>query len=127
MTVSAPRRIQRRRIAGWTAPLDPQGRRPVYVGRNTRWGSPWVAIEAERGWEVARDWRGGWEIKPTTHPTREAAHKVAVDLYRAWLEVNADLTNRARDGLAGRTLMCWCAEDAPCHADVLLDIANRVA
>ena len=26
--------------------------------------------------------------------------------------------------LAGKNLACWCALDAPCHADVLLDIAN---
>ncbi|MDP6564592.1 MAG: DUF4326 domain-containing protein, partial [Alphaproteobacteria bacterium] len=27
--------------------------------------------------------------------------------------------------LAGRDLACWCRLDGPCHADVLLDIANR--
>lgn len=117
-------RIQRRRTAGWTAPLDPQGRRPVYVGRNTRWGNPWTITETKTGWTITRDWRGGWDIKPTEHPTREAAHKVAADLYREWLATNTDLTARAKEGLAGRTLMCWCPKTQPCHADVLLDVAN---
>ena len=27
--------------------------------------------------------------------------------------------------LKGRDLACWCSLDVPCHADVLLDIANR--
>lgn len=27
--------------------------------------------------------------------------------------------------LAGRDLACWCPLDQPCHADVLLDLANR--
>lgn len=27
--------------------------------------------------------------------------------------------------LAGRDLACWCPLDQPCHADVLLDVANR--
>lgn len=27
--------------------------------------------------------------------------------------------------LRGKNLACWCALDAPCHADVLLEIANR--
>jgi hypothetical protein len=29
-----------------------------------------------------------------------------------------------RTGLAGRTLACWCPLDQPCHADVLLLLAN---
>lgn len=31
-----------------------------------------------------------------------------------------------RRELAGKTLACWCAIDDPCHADVLLEIANHV-
>jgi hypothetical protein len=27
--------------------------------------------------------------------------------------------------LAGRDLVCWCPLDAPCHADVLLELVNR--
>ena len=27
--------------------------------------------------------------------------------------------------LRGKNLACWCALDAPCHADVLLELANR--
>lgn len=30
-----------------------------------------------------------------------------------------------RINLAGHDLACWCALDKPCHADVLLDLANR--
>lgn len=29
-----------------------------------------------------------------------------------------------RAELAGRDLMCWCALDQPCHADVLLELAR---
>jgi hypothetical protein len=28
------------------------------------------------------------------------------------------------DELRGRDLACWCPLDEPCHADVLLEIAN---
>ncbi|WP_165368501.1 DUF4326 domain-containing protein [Serinicoccus sediminis] len=31
-----------------------------------------------------------------------------------------------RDELAGRDLACWCPLDEPCHADVLLKLANEV-
>ncbi len=27
--------------------------------------------------------------------------------------------------LRGKNLACWCALNQPCHADVLLDLANR--
>jgi len=30
----------------------------------------------------------------------------------------------ARRVLRGRTLMCWCGIDRPCHADPLLEWAN---
>jgi hypothetical protein len=30
-----------------------------------------------------------------------------------------------RRELAGHDLACWCPLDQPCHADVLLDLANR--
>lgn len=26
--------------------------------------------------------------------------------------------------LAGRTLVCWCDDQGPCHADVLIELAN---
>ena len=29
-----------------------------------------------------------------------------------------------RNELAGLDLACWCPLDQPCHADILLDIAN---
>jgi hypothetical protein len=28
--------------------------------------------------------------------------------------------------LRGKDLMCWCPLDKPCHADVLLELANAV-
>ena len=31
----------------------------------------------------------------------------------------------AMPALRGKNLACWCALDAPCHADVLLELANR--
>lgn len=29
------------------------------------------------------------------------------------------------DELRGKNLACWCKPSAPCHADVLLELANR--
>jgi hypothetical protein len=33
----------------------------------------------------------------------------------------------ARRVLRGKNLACWCKPGEPCHADVLLEIANREA
>lgn len=33
--------------------------------------------------------------------------------------------DRIRNELAGSDLACWCPLDQPCHAGVLLEIANR--
>ena len=32
--------------------------------------------------------------------------------------------DRIKAELRGRDLCCWCPLDQPCHADVLLEIAN---
>lgn len=71
----------------------------------------------------------------------------AADFFRRWL--SDDLTAVERDQLGfehwpeepatrraildrlprlrGRNLACWCQLDQPCHADVLLELANRGA
>jgi Domain of unknown function (DUF4326) len=43
----------------------------------------------------------------------------AIALFRRDLDAEA-----VRRELKGRDLACWCAPDQPCHADVLLEIAN---
>ncbi|NYE73437.1 DUF4326 domain-containing protein [Microlunatus parietis] len=98
----APRRIQLRRAAGWR---KPEG--AVVVARPTRWGNPF-RIEPKLGHD--RDW--------------------AVASFRAFLAdpESADLDYPSRDEiraeLAGKDLACWCPLSGPCHADVLLEIAN---
>jgi len=94
MTTPSPRRIQRRRSAGWRTPPG-----AVYVGRPSKWGNRY---------------RIGIDV-------RDAAH--AVELYERWVD-REGLHNVIRAELAGRDLVCWCPPDSPCHADVLLRIAN---
>jgi hypothetical protein len=48
----------------------------------------------------------------------------AVELYRRWLIEQPDITHLITD-LRGHDLACWCPLDQPCHADVLLGLANR--
>jgi hypothetical protein len=70
----------------------------VYVGRPTKWGNPFV---------IGR------------HGNREQV----IEAYRLWLLRGDSLKNDLHE-LRGKDLVCWCAP-LPCHADVLLELANR--
>jgi len=90
-----PHRVQQRRTAGWR-----KAEGDVYVGRPSKWGNP--------------------------HRTKPRSSIEAVELYRAdllagRLEVTVDDVRRE---LRGQDLACWCPLDQPCHADVLLEVAN---
>jgi hypothetical protein len=98
MDRDSPRRVQLRRTAGWRKPHD-----AVVVSRPTRWGNP-HPVDV-----LGRD---------------EAIRRYRLDLHAGRLPVTvADV----REHLAGRDLACWCPLDLPCHADVLLEAANREA
>ena len=92
-----PSRAQLRRTAGWRKPPG-----VVVVARPSRWGNPFVVgRDGDRAECVAR-YRRALEAGELRFTVEEACSQ-----------------------LAGRDLACWCALDVPCHADVLLEIANR--
>jgi hypothetical protein len=116
-----PRRIQRKRTKGWKMPPN-----TVYVGRPTRLGNPFsirkdVAIppNPEPMWAVV--YQGKVLVR---WDTKLLAAADAVDRYRMWRkERNEDY--EIRQLLRGKEFIaCWCPLDQPCHADVLLEIAN---
>lgn len=112
--MSAPSRIQRKRTKGWRMPEG-----AVYVGRPTVWGNPWR--EGSTGWTVLP---GGF-IDREPHPPLTRAE--AVESFRNAVEhdmQDEDYAASLRFALAGRDLACWCPLDQPCHADVLLELAN---
>jgi hypothetical protein len=94
-----PRRIQRKRTRGWKMPKG-----AIYVGRPTRWGNPFTC-----GGDNAR----------------------AVKLYEKYIldpdahdpDWNLD---ELLESLRGHDLVCWCSLDKPCHADILLRLANNM-
>lgn len=111
-----PVRVQRRRTRGWRAPAG-----AVYVGRPTRWQNPLRIRRRGRAWIVST--RDGGIVAEAR--SRLEAHATAVALYRHLLEKHPRREEDVRAALAGRDLMCWCPPDLPCHADVLLEIANQ--
>lgn len=89
----------------------------VYVGRGSQWGNPF---------------RIGQPNADDCMTCADAAE--AVGKYRSELTTFAGSVNftgctvvEIRAALHGKDLACWCALDQPCHADVLLELANADA
>jgi hypothetical protein len=104
-----PRRIQRLRVKGWRMPAG-----AIYVGRPSKWGNPFKVGDWVRGWRASL-------------PTNIIRPEEAVELFRRdAMHPQAGLIFRenAQRELRGKDLACWCPLDQPCHADVLLEIAN---
>lgn len=103
--MTTPRRIQRKRTRGWRMPAG-----AVYVGRPTKWGNPYrighYPLTAQRAVDLYRRWLAGEQTGARRPPSAEFLEAI-------------------RTELRGRDLVCWCPLDRPCHADVLLELANR--
>lgn len=52
--------------------------------------------------------------------------KIAVDAFKIWITFAyaADSLRDSLHELTGKNLACWCKIGEPCHADVLLELAN---
>lgn len=119
--MNAPQRIQRKRTKGWRMPAG-----AVYVGRPTEWGNPWtvgVEVQVSMGGEIA--------VIPLTAATAVDCFRDLMECRLSYQGINhpedrcyVDGWHEALSRLAGRDLVCWCPLDQPCHADVLLELAN---
>jgi Domain of unknown function (DUF4326) len=68
-----------------------------------------------------------WQIRMKEHGENEHQAKIwATRSFRAvWEKYAAGAYKVYLDQLRGKDLACWCGPEQPCHADVLLDLANR--
>jgi len=114
-----PKRIQMSRQKPWRAD-NPDA---VIVARPSKWGNPANASAyAQMRVEIGEN-EG---TRPVGMPEgrRQAVsdfrHITAVAGYPGYPST-AEIVN----ALAGKDLACWCPLDQPCHADVLLEIANH--
>lgn len=87
------------------------------VSRNTRWANPWVVRTDEDGWYI-RDVRGGQILRTQSESD---ARELALMHFEEWIQPQIPMV---RQQLSGWNLACWCRPPMPCHADVLLEIAN---
>lgn len=95
----------------WTGPP------PVYVGRPSRFENPYV---------VGRDGDRAWCVEAFAMLLRTPAFEIPMcrihhvdDLYDARRSILTSIGD-----LRGKPLACWCPHGAPCHADVLIGLAN---
>ena len=65
--------------------------------------------------------------KPSKFNDRWDAQVAALEAFVSWINhpAQADVVARIRRELRGRDLACYCSEHSPCHADVLLLVANQ--
>jgi hypothetical protein len=116
-----PHRVQLSRKKGWRMPPN-----TVSVARPTKWGNPWTTRDARqagyagndlglRAWckKLYREWMSG----DTLSLTRMLGGGEG--------EVEVSALRTALPELRGKNLACFCPLDQPCHADVLLELANK--
>lgn len=70
----------------------------VYVGRPAKWCNSFIK---QKGWTSAE----------------------LMDIFK--INLSDHEIEEAKQELKGKNLCCWCPLDQPCHADVLLKIANK--
>ena len=111
-----PKRIQRKRTKGWRMPPN-----TVAVARPSRWGNPFKIEDAREAGFVRDEAKG---------------RRFVVDCFRNWIRGSdqwwqGEESDRRRKWmqehlpeLRGKDLACYCPLDQPCHADVLLELAN---
>ena len=107
-----PIRIQRKRTRGWRMPAHTK-----YVGRGSLYGNPYRVARTRRELDAG-------------DPMIVATPEEAVDRFREWIATTREgchVADSARRILWGLDLACWCPPGQPCHADVLLEIANAPA
>lgn len=110
-----PVRIQRKRTKGSRLPPN-----TVSVTRGTPFGNPFrVGEPCDR----AQIRRWGWVFSCPEFVCDDAG--TAVRRFRGCLLKDEAIHPYVRERLRGKNLACFCALDQPCHADVLLELANR--
>lgn len=109
--MSAPKRIQLRRTKGWH---KPEG--SVVVSRPSKWGNPYRVHDKCSPAQAVSQYR-------------DLIHRIASSDTECWHSDGLSpwdrhIVRHIQESLRGHGLACWCPLDQPCHADVLLEIAN---
>jgi Domain of unknown function (DUF4326) len=93
-----------------------RGTKWVFVGRGTKWANPFINCGPRLATLTFQDFiqkQGAWSPMPTAEWPKG---KIPTQ----WTTVE-----EVKAELRGKDLVCTCPLDQPCHADVLLKIANE--
>lgn len=91
-----PIRVQRSRKH---KQVSPNGLPIIYVGRPSEFGNPYP--------------KSLWGVEK------------AISNYRDYIETCIKTGSIDIEKLKGKNLSCWCSLNTPCHADILLELANK--
>jgi hypothetical protein len=138
-----PIRVQRKRAKGWKMPPN-----TVSVTRPGKWGNPfdfrqsdccWLALSYGcRGDRLGRQEASVRAFREWIEPVEKGKKVVRVERGITFGNDEKSLQigprfivgppptiDAVRAELRGKNLACFCALDQPCHADVLLELANE--
>lgn len=110
--MSKPIRVQRKRVKGFKLPEN-----TVYVGRPSKWGNPFkVGVFQDDFGKIVCSYSTGRYTKKVADALKRYKN------YLKWAKIKGllDLSE-----LKGKNLACWCKIGKPCHADILLKLANK--
>jgi hypothetical protein len=121
------KRIQRKCTKGWRMPEN-----TVYVGLGTKWANPiklvgdMVYIDAGYRRKIMDKW-----VILEQAILKESVILLFKVLFTE-MKLEKDLSYWQKhfksldlSELKGKNLACFCKEDEPCHADILLKLANK--
>lgn len=125
--MTKPVRLQLSRKRGFNLQalsLATNGLPAVNVARPSKWGNPFVVHHP-----------GSYLEKPMRPEMAVSSFKSLIRKEGGWFPVplpwpkgkipkQYTSVDDVRCELAGHNLACWCKPGSPCHADVLLDLAN---
>lgn len=119
-----PIRIQRKRVKGWKMPPN-----TINVTRPGQFGNPFVV----GGWyklglgsnKSSFTWFRCLDEKIAIKEgyTKIETKQDAVEWFKTYRE-RYPLHQSEKDKLKDKDLACWCKIGEPCHAEILLEIAN---
>lgn len=120
------KRIQRKRVKGWRIPEN-----TVYVGRGSKWGNPFRIIKRSVIGGSTNSIQNEYDTNYVNfdHPDDAIAESI-----RRFTQYVKDLIASGKldiKELKGKNLACWCEITkkglyVPCHADILLALANNM-
>lgn len=118
-----PQRIQLSRKKGWRLPEN-----AARVARPSIFGNPYDVKTFGRGLALTLFKRTAVGIWSPDVP--DDLIDLAYKRHTEWLRrvrhtTGAHPKELIQRRLRGRDLACWCSMDEPCHADILLEIANQ--